>query len=33
MSLHVYIHVGMEKQLLKKRLIEVVAVATLILIQ
>lgn len=33
MSLHVYIHVGMEKQLLKKRLIEVVAVATLNLIQ
>ena len=28
MSLHIYIHVGMEKQFLKKRLIEVEAVAT-----
>lgn len=33
MSLHAYIYLGMEKQLLKKRLIEVVAVATLNLIQ
>ena len=33
MSLHVYINVGMEKQFLEKRLIEVVAVAALNLIQ
>ena len=33
MSLHVYIHLGMEKQFLEKRLIEVVAVAALNSIQ